>query len=47
MKVLVGAFNQEKELVGAFTVIMNLLMDLFQALQGRAIEREESVDCKF
>ena len=32
MKALVGAFNQEKALVGAFSVIMNLRMELFQAL---------------
>ena len=32
MKVVVGAFNQEKALVGAFSVITNLRMDLFQAL---------------
>ena len=29
MKALVGAFNQEKALVGAFSVITNLRMDLF------------------
>ena len=29
---LVGAFNQEKALVGAFSVITNLRMELFQAL---------------
>ena len=28
MKALVGAFNQEKALVGAFSVITNLRMDL-------------------
>ena len=33
MKALVGAFNQEKALVGAFSVITNLRMDLFQALR--------------
>ena len=33
MKVLEGAaFNQEKALEGTFYVIMNLRMDLFQAL---------------
>ena len=32
MKALVGAFNQEKALVGAFSVITNLWMELFQAL---------------
>ena len=32
MKALVGAFNQEKALVGAFSVITNLQMELFEAL---------------
>ena len=32
MKAVVAAFNQEKALVGAFCVIMNLRMDLFEAL---------------
>ena len=32
MKVVVAAFNQEKALEGAFSVITNLRMDLFEAL---------------
>ena len=32
MKAVVVAFNQEKALVGAFSVITNLRMELFQAL---------------
>ena len=32
MKAVVAAFNQEKALVGAFPVITNLRMDLFEAL---------------
>ena len=32
MKALVGAYNQEKALVGAFSVITNLQMDFFEAL---------------
>ena len=32
MKAVVAAFNQEKALVGAFSVITNLRMKLFQAL---------------
>ena len=32
MKAVVVAFNQEKALVGAFSVITNLWMELFQAL---------------
>ena len=33
MKALVDAFNQKKALVGAFYVITNLRMELFEALQ--------------
>ena len=33
MKAVVAAFNQEKALVGAFSVLMNLRMELFQALK--------------
>ena len=33
VKAVVAAFNQEKALVGAFSVITNLRMDLFEALQ--------------
>ena len=32
MKAVVATFNQEKALVGAFSVITNLRMELFQAL---------------
>ena len=32
MKALVGAFNQEKAIVGAFSVITKLRMQLFEAL---------------
>ena len=32
MKAVVAAFNQEKALVGAFSVITNLQMELFGAL---------------
>ena len=32
VKVVAAAFNQEKALVGAFSVITNLRMDLFEAL---------------
>ena len=35
MKVLVGTFNQEKALVGAFSVIMNLRVDLRVKLEYR------------
>ena len=42
MKALVGAFNQEKALVGAFSVITNLRMELFQALLLILIENTET-----
>ena len=32
MKAVVAAFNQEKALVGAFSVITNLRMELLEAL---------------
>ena len=32
MKAVVAAFNQEKALVGAFSVLTNLRMELFKAL---------------
>ena len=32
MKAVVAAFNQEKALVGAFSVITNLQMELFETL---------------
>ena len=32
MKAVVAPFNQEKALVGAFSVITNLRMELFEAL---------------
>ena len=32
MTAVVAAFNQEKALVGAFSVVMNLRMELFEAL---------------
>ena len=37
MKAVVAAFNQEKALVGAFSVITNLWMELFQALVLAAV----------
>ena len=40
MKAVVAAFNQEKALVGAFSVITNLRMELFQAL----LEAQPSLD---
>ena len=37
MKAVVAAFNQEKALVGAFSVITNLRMELFQALENTQV----------
>ena len=37
MKAVVAAFNQEKSLVGAFSVITNIRMELFEALLGAHI----------
>ena len=34
VKAVVAAFNQEKALVGAFSVITNLRMEIFEALLG-------------
>ena len=39
MKAVVAAFNQEKALVGAFSVITNLRMVLFEALPGLPLLR--------
>ena len=41
MKVLVGAFNQKRLLIGAFSVITNLLLDLRFKLKGRRTGCEE------
>ena len=43
MKAVVAAFNQEKALVGAFSVITKFRMDLFEALAdmlGHEMERD-------
>ena len=46
MKAVVAAFNQEKALVGAFSVITNLRMELFEALVIRDnMEYNWSVNC--
>ena len=37
MKAVVAAFNQEKALEGAFSVLTNLWMELFQALLWRHV----------
>ena len=41
MKAVVAAFNQEKALVGAFSVITNLRMDHFEALMLSERKQEE------
>ena len=38
MKAVVAAFNQEKALVGAFSVITNLRMELFDALSPPTVQ---------
>ena len=43
MKAVVAAFNQEKALEGAFSVITNLRMELFQALKLNLCGRVKSV----
>ena len=40
MKAVVAAFNQEKALVGAFSVITNLRMELFEALLEAEVRRD-------
>ena len=46
MKAVVVAFNLEKALVGAFSVITNLRMELFGALVARLVSRSgEAADC--
>ena len=44
MKAVVAAFNQEKALVGAFSVITNLRIELFEALgiTGEVLHREQT-----
>ena len=46
MKAVVAAFNQEKALVGAFSVITNHRMDLFEALAdtSHVKQRADSAD---
>ena len=39
MKAVVATFNQEKALLGAFSVFTNLWMDLFEALNTGAKDR--------
>ena len=43
MKAVVAAFNQEKALVGAFSVIMNIRMQLFEPLT--LVDRMVLLDC--
>ena len=45
MKAVVAAFNQEKALVGAFAVITNLRMELFEALVGRPVWCKRELLC--
>ena len=43
MKAVVAAFNQEKALVGAFSVITNLWMKLFEALLQELFLRKNHI----
>ena len=45
MKVVVAAFNQEKALVGAFSVITNLRMELFEALLATKLQSLRQTLC--
>ena len=48
MKAVVAALNQEKALVGAFSVITNLRMELFEALLGsRRTSVSSDLSCYF
>ena len=40
MKAVVAAFNQEKALVGAFSVITNVRMEIFEALVQDEVRAE-------
>ena len=44
MKVVVAAFNQEKALVGAFSVITNLRMEFFESLVCTVPESDNLLD---
>ena len=44
MKAVVAAFNLEKALVGAFSVLTNLRMELFQALESTS-KQPKQPDC--
>ena len=44
MKAVVAAFNQEKALVGAFSVITNLRMELLEALVQPPPRRNNHID---
>ena len=47
MKAVVAAFNQEKALVGAFSVITNFRMELFEALVGTILISHDKSACSF
>ena len=46
MKAVVAAFNQDKALVGAFSVIKNLRMELFEALVPAELSRAVLMNAK-
>ena len=45
VKAVVATFNQEKALVGAFSVITNLRMELFQALVTAQAQAQAGMRC--
>ena len=47
MKAVVAAFNQEKALVGAFSVITNLRMELFEALTLKWVSEPRGTLCMY
>ena len=47
MKAVVAAFNQEKALVGAFSVITNLRMELFEALDNTQCGGDKELSASF
>ena len=44
MKAVVAAFNQEKALVGAFSVITNLRMEIFEALLQAGVHPDRGAE---
>ena len=47
VKAVVAAFNQEKALVGAFSVITNLRMELFEALMLVQVKGGQTLEAQY